>query len=130
MSRAVVTLWTQADKAKAAHWISIAPAGTRLEFKRARRSNDQNSLMWVLLTAIAEQLDWHGQKYSSEDWKDYMMHALRRARWMPSEDGGMVPIGMRTSDLAKDEMSELIEFLYAFGAQHGVDFGAEARAAA
>lgn len=122
MSRAVLTLNTNADRARATAWIAKADAGVRVEFKKARRSNDANALMWVLLTEIATQLDWHGQRYSPEDWKDYACHALRRARWMPSEDGGMVPIGMRTSDLSKEEMGELIEFLYAFGAQHGVEF--------
>lgn len=122
MSRAVVTLYGKKERAQAAHLIATAPPLTRVDFKGPRRSNDQNSLMWCLLTEVASQLEWHGQKYTPDDWKDYGMHALKRARWMPSEDGGMVPIGMRTSDLSKAEMGELIEFLYAFGASHGVTF--------
>ena len=41
------------------------------------------------------------------------MHAMKQARWMPSEDGGMIPIGMRTSDLSKAEMGELMELMAA-----------------
>lgn len=129
MSRAQIIVSTQQDRTRAAKLIAAAEVGSRIEFKGPRRSNDANALMWVLLTDLSEQLEWHGQKYSPEDWKDYTMHALRRARWMPSEDGGMVPVGMRTSDLSREEMGELIECLYAFGASHGVVFS-ERKAAA
>jgi hypothetical protein len=122
MSRALLVLSSQAIREKAARWVSIAPDGVRLEFKRPRRSLEQNSKMWAMLTEISEQLDWRGQRYTPEDWKDYLMHALRKARWMPDEDGGMVPIGMRTSDLSKDEMGDLIELMTEFGARHGVNF--------
>lgn len=123
MSRALLILASQLERNRAHAWINTAPINTRVEFKQARRSNEANAAMWAALTDIARQLEWHGQKYSPEDWKDFAMHALKRARWMPSEDGGMVPIGMRTSDLSREEMSDLLEFLHAFGAQHGVEFG-------
>ncbi|MEL6257867.1 MAG: recombination protein NinB [Pseudomonadota bacterium] len=125
MSRAVLELNGRYDREKAANWIALAPAGTRVEFKKPRRSNEANAMMWVLLTAVAGQLEWHGQKLSSEDWKDYFMHSFRRARWVPDEDGGMVPIGMRTSDLSKEEMGDLIELIQEFGARHGVEFERE-----
>lgn len=123
MTRALVVLSSPELRSKAKRWIDAAPVNTRVEFKKARRSVDQNDLMWARLQEISRQLDWHGQKYSKDDWKDYMMHALKRARWMPSEDGGMVPIGMRTSDLSKEEMSDLLDFIDAFAARHGVKFG-------
>lgn len=126
MSRALIILSDDAERKKAVKWIMLAPVNTRVEFKKARRSVDQNDLMWARLQEISRQLDWHGQKYSKDDWKDYMMHALKRARWMPSEDGGMVPIGMRTSDLSRDEMSELLDFIDAFAARHGLVFKEDA----
>jgi hypothetical protein len=122
MSRALLILDSPQNRQRAHAWVIKAPFGTRLEFKAARRSTDQNAKMWCCLTEVASQLEWHGQKYTAEDWKDYFMHAMRRARWMPSEDGGLVPIGMRTSDLSKGEMVELIELVLAFGAEHGVIF--------
>lgn len=125
MSRALLVLVNDQIRARALHWVKIAPVGTRLELKKPKRSLEQNALMWVLLTQVADQLEWHGQKYSADDWKDFVLHSLRRARWMPGEDGGMIPIGLRTSDLSKEEMTELIELLLAFGAQHGVDFDAQ-----
>lgn len=120
MSRALVILDADADRNKAARWVMQAPKGTRVEFKKPRRSTEQNDRMWAMLTEIAEQVSWHGVKYTPEDWKDYFMHALKRARWMPLEDGGMVPIGMRSSDLSKEEFSDLMECMSEFGARHGV----------
>ena len=122
MSRAIVILQNIASREKAARWCMTAPILTSVEFKESKRSVPQNAMLWSLLTCVASQLDWHGQKYSADDWKDYMMHALKRARWMPSEDGGMVPIGMRTSQLTKSEMGDLLELILAFGVQHGVVF--------
>jgi NinB protein len=121
MSRALLVLANDRIRQRAVHWIMVAPKDTRVEFKGPRRSNDQNSLLWVWLTEIATKLEWHGQKYSADDWKDYLMHSLRRARWMPDEDGGMVPIGMRTSDLSKEDFSNLLELTMAFATSHGVN---------
>jgi hypothetical protein len=120
VTRALIILAGDRERAKAINWIATAPVNTRVEFKAARRSLDQNAAMWAALTELASQLEWHGQKYTAEDWKDYLMHALKRARWMPDEDGGMVPIGMRTSDLSKAEMSDLLELIHEFAARHNI----------
>lgn len=123
MSRALIVLRSQADRDKAARWAQGVSVGSRVEFKAPRRTLPQNDLMWELLTILSNSLEWKGQKWPPEDWKDYLMHSLKRMRWMPDEEGGMVPVGMRTSDLGKEEMSGLIELIYEFGARHDVDFG-------
>lgn len=108
-------------------WLDRAAAkAMRITFQEPKRSDAQNRLMWPYLTAISRQLEWHGQKYTPDDWKDFLMHQLGRGRWMPAEEGGMVPIGMRTSDLSKDEFSDLIVVIQAFAARHGVILGDEA----
>jgi len=76
-----------------------------------------------MLTEVAHQVDWYGQKLTPEDWKDVFTAALRRARVVPGIDGGFVPLGMRTSDMSKGEMSALFELIEAFGAERGVRFG-------
>lgn len=125
MSRATLFLNTEADRKKAASWARQAPHGTRVDFVENKRSVDQNSRMWCLLTAVADQLEWHGQKYDTASWKDWFMHAYRGERWMPAEDGGMVPIGRSTSKLTKEEHSELTALIEAFCARQGVDIREE-----
>lgn len=131
MSRAVVIIRTSADRAKIIRWAGNVDDGTVVEFKSARRNTDQNALMWVLLGEVAQQVDWYGQKLSADDWKDVLTASLRRARVVPGVDAGtFVPLGMRTSDMTKAEFSELVELIYAFGAQQGVVFSQDIRGAA
>lgn len=123
MARAVVQIKAPADRNLIATWAKNVPEGTTVEFRAPRRSLDQNALMWSLLGQISKQVDWYGQKLTSEDWKDVASASLRRARVVPGIDAGtFVPLGMRTSQMTKEEISDLIELLYAFGAEHGVKF--------
>lgn len=124
MSRAVLILDGAAARAKATHWIAGLPAGTRVEFKAPRRSLDQNSKMWAMLTEVSTQIKWHERKLSADDWKLLFLDALKRENQIvPNLDGtGFVNIGQSSSDLSKDEMSQLIELIHAFGANHGVKF--------
>jgi len=75
-----------------------------VEFRAPRRSLDQNALMWSLLGQISKQVEWYGQKLTSEDWKDVLTASLRRTRVVPGIDAGtFVPLGMRTSQMTKEE---------------------------
>lgn len=123
MGRALLILQTAADRMRAAAWVHKAPAGTRLEFRASKRTLDQNALLWSRLTEIAQQVEWYGTKLSADDWKDVFTASLRRARVVPGLDPGtFVPLGMRTSDMDKQEFSDLLELIGAFGAEHGVTF--------
>lgn len=101
-------------------------AGHRLtlEIRKATRSSEQNARMWAMLTEIARQVEWHGQKLTAEDWKDMATAALKRQRVVPGIDGGFVVLGQQTSRMTVAEMAELMDFLEAFGAQQGVRFSA------
>jgi hypothetical protein len=82
--------------------------------------------MWVLLTKMSVSLKWHGRHLTPDDWKLQFLDALRRAkneelRIVPNIDNtGFVNLSTSSSDLSKDEMSDLIELIYKFGAEHGV----------
>ena len=99
-------------------------AGQRLELacKPEKRSNAQNRLMWAALSDISRQVDWYGEKLSPEDWKHVLSASLKKQRAVPGLDGGFVVLGLSTSKMSKDEMSELLELALAFGAQNGVEF--------
>jgi hypothetical protein len=124
MSRALITLDGSADRARAGALLAKAPPGTRVEFKAAKRSLDQNSRMWAMLTEVSCQVEWHGMKLRPDDWKLVFLDALKRElRLVPNIEGtGFVNLGRSSSDLTKAEMSDLIELIAAFGANHGVTF--------
>jgi len=119
MSRYALTLWNETDRERARKYVAAAPAGMRLEFRDKARSTDQNSRMWKILELVSK-LNWHGQRYTQEEWKDYFMHAYRGEKWMPFEDGGMIPIGRSTSKLSKTEFSELMALMEAFCARQNI----------
>jgi hypothetical protein len=77
-----------------------------------------------MLTDVARQKDHSGRRYTPDEWKVLFMHACgREVQFMPSLDGKtFIPWGYRSSDLGKEEMSELIDFIGAWGAEHGVVF--------
>ena len=108
-------------------WTAIKPwllSGHRLhiEIRPEKRSDPQNRRMWAMLGELSAQVNWHGQKLSSEEWKDVLTAALKRQKVVPGLDGGFVVLGQRTSSMSKAEMSELQELIAAFGAQQGVMF--------
>lgn len=124
MSRASIIIKGSADRARAAALLAKVPFGTRLDFKAAKRSLPQNDRFWAMLTEVSRQVEWHGVKLRPDDWKFLFLDALKReVRVVPNIDGdGFVNLGRSSSDLSKGEMSELIELILAFGANHGVVF--------
>jgi hypothetical protein len=124
MTRAVIVLTEEAERQKAARWAAKLPPGTRIEFKAPKRSIPQNDRMWAMLTDVATQLKWHGLRLTADDWKLIFLDALKReVRMVPNLDGnGFVSLGRSSSDLSKQEMTDLIDLIGAFGANHGVVF--------
>jgi hypothetical protein len=128
MGRALLVLANDRFKRRAIEWIEKAPWETRVEFKGPKRTLPQNDRMWAMLTDLSLQLAWHGQRLAPDDWKLVMLDALRREtreqlRIVPNTDGtGFVNLSTSSSDLSKDEMTILIEIIFSFGAQHGVEW--------
>ncbi len=128
MGRALLVLANAAFRQKAIDWIRRAPMDTRVEFKGPKRTLPQNDRMWAMLTDLSGQLAWHGQRLAPGDWKLVMLDALRREaheqlRIVPNTDGtGFVNLSTSSSDLSKEEMTTLIEIVFAFGANHGVEW--------
>lgn len=116
---------SQGHTALKAAWDWAKPlllAGHRIHVSMATetRSVAQNALMWSCLSDVARQVEWHGQKLDEEAWKDMSTAALKRQRVVPGIDGGFVVLGTRTSKMTIVEMTELIDFLHAFGDERGV----------
>lgn len=120
------------DRARqnAIQFIASAPAGYCVTVAEPTRTLEQNSLLWPLLQKLADQVVWYGVKLSADDWKDLLTASLRKQRSAPGLDGGFVVFGERTRTYSKAEFSELIELVYAFGAQRGVEFEKREGAAA
>lgn len=122
MSRHLISLYSDEDRKRARTYVNSAPLGTRVEFKALKRSLPQNDLMWAMLTDVSAQKEHFGRKYSPDIWKLLFMDGLgREMKFVPSLDGStVVPLGQSSSDLSREEMGALIDFIDAWCAQNGV----------
>lgn len=123
MTGHTVILNSEQARVRARRLCDIAPPGTVATFKPARRTTAQNDLMWTLLSVIAAAKP-QGRVMAADKWKSLFLDAIgKKPEWVPSLDGeSVVCSGYRSSRLSKAEMSDVIEQIYSYGAEHGVSF--------
>lgn len=130
MTRHVVALYSKADRERAVRLIAAAPSGAVVEVKAAKRTIPQNKLFWSILTEVSIAKP-QGRCHTPEVWKHLFMSACGHAvQFETGLDGNPFPIGFRSSKLSKSQMAELIEFIYAWGAENGVIFSEDKEVAA
>lgn len=102
--------------------VSEAADGMVIEIKEPTRNISQNAKLWAMLSEVSQQVDWYGRKLTPENWKHVFTASLSKQDVVPGIDGGFVVLGKATSSMSKREFAELIELIYAFGAERGVQF--------
>jgi hypothetical protein len=121
MSKRLFILAHDLARQNAVRAVQEAPEGYSVTVAEPKRNLDQNARMWAMLGDVAQQVDWYGKRLTSEDWKHVFSSSLRRLEVVPNLDGtGFVALGMSTSSMSKREMADLIELMFAFGAERGV----------
>lgn len=110
---------------RAAKLVYEVPTGWAVTFAEPTRTLEQNSALWPLLSEIAAQVVWYGQKLTAEEWKDVLTASLKQQKVVPGIDGGFVVCGASTSKMGKREFSDLLELAHAFAAQQGVKLSAK-----
>jgi hypothetical protein len=91
-----------------------------LTIEEQKRSTEQNAMLWSVLSDLAKQVQWHGEKLTKEEYKDLLTAGLKKQRAIPGIDGGFVVLGTSTSKMTKPEMSDLITLAHSFGDERGV----------
>jgi len=84
------------------------------------RSLAQNRMLWACLHDVSSQVVWYGKKLDSECWKHIFSASLKGQETVPGINGGFVVLGQSTSKMRVSEMRDLIEIIFAFGAEQGV----------
>jgi hypothetical protein len=111
---------TQRDFAK--RLIDMAPQNAVVNIKERKRSNEQNALMWVLLSDVSRAKP-QGLTHSTDLWKCLFMEACgHEVQFMEGLNGRPFPVGHQSSKLTVPQMRDLIEFIYAWGSENGVQF--------
>ena len=102
--------------------LAVAPERTVVEFKPEGRTLDQNSALWPMLGDVALARP-QGRVMIPDAWKLVFMGALgHETQWL---DGlyphyPAVPWHGRSSRLSKQEMSDLLSLIRAYGDENGV----------
>lgn len=122
MSKRIFRLVHEKARKGAITAISEAPEGYIVTVAEPTRSTDQNARLWASLAEVANQVEWYGNKLTSEEWKTVFSAALKKEKVVPGINGGFVVCGQSTSKMGKREFSELLELMYSFGAERGVVF--------
>jgi len=100
-----------------------------LEIKDAAKSRDQEEKYHAMIGEISKQAQHLGAKWDSESWKRLLVdqfckdNGLKTGAVIPNLAGnGIVQLGMQTRNFTKEQASEFVEWLHAWGAEHGVTF--------
>lgn len=103
-------------------FLQTCPPGTVVTCKPSLRTISQNDKMWAELSEVAAAKP-EGRSHPPHVWKALAMDmAGCKPQWERSLDGdSVVCVGYKSSRLSKQEMSDVIEAIRAYAAQHGVE---------
>ena len=98
-----------------------------LEIKDASKSRVQEEKYHAMIGEIAKQASHMGSKWDAESWKRLLVDqfckdsGIKTSVVIPNLSGdGIVQLGTQTRKFTKEQASEFVEWLYAWGATNGV----------
>lgn len=108
-----------------------APDGWIVTVKEEKRRDAQNNLFWEVMTDLAKA-EPDGRRWTKETWRDAILHACgHQVQFADSLDNsGPFPVGFRSSHLTVRQMSEVLEYAFAYGSARSVVFTIDRRRAA
>ena len=108
------------QRATAKKLIDAAPDRSIVNIRPETRSGEQNAMLWSLLSAVSRAKP-DGRQHTPDVWKCLFMQACGHAvQFEVGLDGAPFPLGFRSSRMTKEQMSDLIEFIFAWCAEKGV----------
>jgi hypothetical protein len=115
-----IILRGQAQRDLAKRIIDVAGPDFVVTVSAPKRTDDQNAKMWAMLSDVSRAKP-DGKRHTPDMWKALFMKACgHEVQFVEGIDGEPFPVGFRSSRLSKKQMSDLIEFVYAYGTQRGV----------
>ena len=100
-----------------------------LEIKEANKSREQEEKYHAMIGEIAKQAQHLGSKWDAESWKRLLVdqfcrdNDIKTGVVIPNLSGdGIVQLGFQTRKFTKEQASEFVEWLHAWGAENGVTY--------
>jgi len=108
------------QRARAHELVDAAPDRAIVNIRPETRSNEQNALLWSLLSAVSRAKP-DGRTHTPDIWKCLFMQACGHAvQFEVGLDGAPFPLGFRSSRMTKEQMTDLIEFIFQYCAEKGI----------
>lgn len=88
------------------------------------RNNEQNKKFHAMISDIADQVEWAGEKMDAAEWKLLILAGAYGQKVVPNPfgNGFVIKNNRRSSSLWKPEMADLITQMLAFGNERGVQW--------
>jgi hypothetical protein len=100
-----------------------------LEIKAANKSREQEEKYHAMIGEIAKLASHLGAKWDAESWKRLLVDqfcrdsGIKTGAVIPNLSGdGIVQLGHQTRKFTKEQASEFVEWLFAWGAEHGITY--------
>lgn len=122
MAKRIILLDSQSKKEQAKKELELLPLGSIVELRDPKRSDLQNRRFHASIRDVSEQVGWAGEMLSEEDWKRLFIASLYGQKVVPGISGGFIVLAKQSSEMSVSELSELQEFIYAFGAERNVEW--------
>lgn len=104
-----------------------------LEIKATDKTREQELKYHAMIDEIAKQASHMGSKWDAESWKRLLLDSFCREAGLktgvviPNLSGdGIVQLGLQTRKFTKEQASDFVEFLYAWGANNGIKLNEKA----
>lgn len=102
-----------------------------VEVRPITRSDEQNAKLHAMLSDIAEQATWQGDRLDIDGWKNLFVSGHTIATKSPYKlvtglEGELVNVRERTSKMGVRRCASLIEYVQAWAAENGIKFKARA----
>jgi hypothetical protein len=115
-----VILHGPSQRAYAKTLVEKAPKGSVLKVSAPKRTASQNDRFWAMLSDISRSKP-EGRVHTPETWKLLVMHACKHeCQFEMGLNGQPFPTGFSSSRLTKQQMSDLMDWMSAYGDEHGV----------
>lgn len=122
MSGQTIILRGASQRLFAKSLIDAAPPDAVVVIRSATRTTDQNAKLWAMLSDVSRAMP-QGRRHTTEVWKCLFMQACGHdVQFEVGLNDKPFPVGFSSSRMTKTQMSDLIEFVYAYGAAHGVEW--------
>lgn len=130
MTGQTIILGSRYERQKAHELIDAAPVNAVCNIKEPTRSLPQNDRLWAMLSDVSRAKP-QGRRHTPDMWKALFMKACgHHVQFLEGLDGEPFPVGFRSSRLSVRQMTELMDFIDAWGTEQGVQWSDKHRSAA